>query len=187
MPNVLKSGPFAGVAANDTFALAALRQSPIIFHLPAISWPPNLQPTVAQLGNYAPGTKITSAVSASADVLVVLYTEQETMAMLDVMTGSPEWDAKTQSEWCEYAHNFSHLKSSISNPKANDTLKDGAFGRLTAMKIGSKRVVLYKSDLHPKQDGSKLPFVTVMQQLISELKPDYVLTTGTAGDRKSVV
>jgi len=181
MAKLLKSGQFAGVQATDTFALAALRQSPIIFHLPTFTWPNNLQPTATKLGNYAPGTKITSALKASADVLVVLYTEQETMAMLDVMTGSPEWDSKIQGEWCEYAHNFSKFKSSISNPKANNTLIDGAFGRLTAMKIGAKSVVFYKSDLHPKQDGAKLPFVSVMQQLISELGPKYVITTGTAG------
>jgi hypothetical protein len=179
--NVLKSGPFAGVKANDTFALAAQSQSPIIYPLPSVPWPTNLQPTSMPLGKYAPGTKITSAVSASADVLVVLYTEQETMALLDVLTGSPDWNAKTQSEWCEYGHNFDKIKSSIANLHANDALADGAFGRLSAMKIAGKRVVLYKSELHPKQDGTGLPFVTVMQQLIGELAPKYVITTGTAG------
>ncbi len=179
--NVLKSGPFAGVKANDTFALAALRQSPIMDHLPSVPWPTNLQPTSMPLGKYAPGTKITSAVSANTDVLVVLYTDQETMALLDVLTGSPDWNAKTQSEWCEYAHNFNKFKALIANLHANDTLANGAFGRLSAMKIGGKRVVLYKSELHPKQDGTGLPFVPVVQQLIGELAPNYVITTGTAG------
>ena len=78
-------------------------------------------------------------------------------------------------------HNFGKIKSSIANVNANDALKDGAFGRLSAMKIGNTRVVLYKTELHPKQDGTGLPFVTVMQQLISELGPKYVVTTGTAG------
>jgi hypothetical protein len=179
--NVLKSGPFAGIQVNDTFVLAALRQSPIIYPLPSIPWPPNLQPTVTALGSYAPGKKITSAVSADADILVLLYTEQETMAFLDVLTGSPDWNAKTQSDWCEYAHNFNKFKPLIAHPHANDTLADGAFGRLSALKIGGKRVVLYKSDLHPKQDGTGLPFVPVIQQLIGELSPKYVITTGTAG------
>jgi Phosphorylase superfamily len=180
--NILKSGPFAGISADDTFVRAAQIQSPIIYHLPAApSWPPNLQPASMPLGSYAPGTKITSAVSASADVLLVLYTDQETMALLDVFTGNPDWNAKVQSGWCEYGHNFSKIKPSIANPNANDALKDGAFGRLSAMKIGGKQVVIYKSELHPKQDGTGLPFVTVMQQLIGELGPKYVLTTGTAG------
>lgn len=181
MPSILKSGQFAGVRSNDTFALAALRQSPIIFHLPAVPWPPNLQPASAPLGKYIPGTKITSAVSAPTDVLVVLYTDQETMALLDVLTGNPDWNAGTQSEWCEYGHNFAKFKNSLANPRANRALEDGAFGRLAAMKIAGKRVTLYKSELHPKQDGTGLPFVPVMQQLIGELAPKYVITTGTAG------
>ena len=101
---VLKSGQFAGVSANDTFAIAALRQAPIIYHLPPVQWPAGLQPTTAPLGKYAPGTKITSALNANADVLLVLYTDQETMALLDVMTGDPDWTAKTKAGWCEYGH-----------------------------------------------------------------------------------
>jgi hypothetical protein len=181
-PNILKSGPFAGIKANDTFALAALSQSPVIYSLPAVPWPANLQPTSIPLGKYAPGTKITSAVSIKGvDILVILYTEQETMAFLDVMTGSPDWTTKTQSTWCEYGHNFAKFKGLIANLRANDSLENGAFGRLSAMKIAGKQVILYKSDLHPKQDGPGLPFVPVLQQLISELAPKYVVTTGTAG------
>jgi hypothetical protein len=181
MPTVFKSGPFAGIPANDSFALAAQSQAAITYHLPAVSWPASLRPTSMPLGNYAAGTKITSAVSAPADVLMILYTDQETEALLDVFTGNPEWNPQRQAEWCEYGHNFNRLKSLISNPRANDVLEDGAFGRLSAMKIGGKRVVLYKSELHPKQDGTGLPFIPVMQQLIKELAPTYVVTTGTAG------
>jgi hypothetical protein len=180
-PNVLKSGQFAGIKANDTFALAALRESPILYSLPTIPWPTNLQPTSVQLGKYAHGTKIMSAVSAKADVLVILFTEPETMAMLEVMTGSSDWTAKTQGDWCEYGHNFAKYKSLIANLHANNTLSGGAFGRLSAMNIAGQQVVFYKSDLHPKQDGPGLPFVPVIQQLIGELAPKYVITTGTAG------
>jgi hypothetical protein len=179
--SILKSGPFAGLSANDTFVRAAASQSPIIYRLPAISWPPGLQPTSVPLGDYSPGTKITSAVSVETDVLVVLYTEQETMALLDVFTGNPAWNAEVQGEWCEYAHNFSKFRPLIANPNANDALKNGAFGRLAAMQIDGKRIVLYKSELHPKQDGAGLPFIPVMSQLIAELAPKYVITTGTAG------
>jgi hypothetical protein len=180
-PVLFKSGPFAGIAVNDAFAAAAQRQAPIIYSLGSIPWPDKLQPVSVALGSYAPGTKITDAVKASADVLVVLYTEDETRAFLDVFTGSSEWTPKVQGEWCEYAHNFAKFKPLIANPSANNTLKDGAFGRLSAFRVGNKNVVVYKTDLHPKQDGSGMPFVPVMQQLVSELAPAYVLTTGTAG------
>ena len=179
--NVFKTGPFAGIPLSDAFAQAAERQSPIIYRLPAISWPANTQPTSAPLGKYKPGTTITSALSFSADVLIILFTDQETMALLDVMTGSSAWDPSTKADWCQYAHNFQKFKPLISNPKANDTLAGGAFGLLSALKIAGKTVVLYKSELHPKQDGPGLPFVPVIQQLIGELAPSLVITTGTAG------
>jgi hypothetical protein len=179
--NVFKAGPFAGVPISDAFAEAAQQQSAVIYRLPTIQWPANAQPTVTPLGKYVAGTKITNALSLSADVLIILYTDQETMALLDVMTGNPAWDASAKADWCLYAHNFDKFKSLISNTKANDTLAGGAFGLLSAMTIAGKRVVLYKSELHPKQDGPGLPFVPVIQQLISELAPNLVLTTGTAG------
>jgi hypothetical protein len=178
---LFKSGPFAGVPVSDAFALAAQQQSPIIYRLPAVAWPAGLQPTSIRLGSYAPGTRITSALSAPADVLVILYTDQETMALLDVMTGNPAWGPSTQADWCPYAHNFSKFEKLISNPRANDTLAGGAFGLLSALRIAGKNVVLYKSDLHPKQDGTGLPFVPMLAQLISELAPGLVMTTGTAG------
>jgi hypothetical protein len=55
------------------------------------------------------------------------------------------------------------------------------FGYLSAMKIGGKTVVLFKSELHPRQNGGKLPFVGVMQQLIRELQPKLVIGAGAAG------
>lgn len=36
----------------------------------------------------------------------------------------------------------------IADPKGNDALKDGMFGYLSAMKVGSKTVALYKTELH---------------------------------------
>jgi hypothetical protein len=181
MANVYKAGPFAGVPVTDAFAEAAQRESPIIYHLPSVPWPNGLRPVSTSLGKYRPGEAVTAAVEAPADVLIVLYTDPETMAFLDVWTGNPAWDPSVKVDWCPYAHNFAKFKKLISNPNANDTLKSGAFGLLSAMKLGTKNVVLYKSELHPKQDGTGLPFVPVMQQLIGELAPKLVITTGTAG------
>jgi len=178
---LFKSGPFAGIPVSDAFAEAAQRESPVIYPLSAIGWPAGLQPAAIPLGKYAPGTRITSGVCAKADVLVILYTDQETMAFLDVWTGRPTWDAATQARWCPYAHNFGKIKRWIANPRANATLASGAFGRLAAMSVAGKSVVLYKSELHPKQDGVDLPFVPVIQQLVGELAPGLVVTTGTAG------
>ena len=47
--------------------------------------------------------------------------------------------------------------------------------------IGGKRVMCFKSELHMSQDGLKLPVAKLWQQLIAEVQPKLVITTGTAG------
>jgi purine-nucleoside phosphorylase len=54
----------------------------------------------------------------------------------------------------------------------------GAFWTTT---IGKKSVVVFKSDSHMSQDGPQLPNIDVWRQLIREVKPKLVITTGTAG------
>lgn len=78
-------------------------------------------------------------------------------------------------------HNFDKFKSLIEGLRGDDGLEQGIFGYLSAIKIGSMNVVLYKTELHPKANGNKLPFVPVIAQLVSELGPKLVISTGTAG------
>jgi hypothetical protein len=180
--HVFKSGTFKGVDINDPFARAASEQSAVTVKLGPISWPANLAPTAAAMGSLAQGTKITGPLTGvAADVLIVLYTEQETQALLDVFTGSNDWSPGRRQQWCGYAHNFEKFKPLIQGISGDDALEQGMFGYLSAVKVGSKNVVLYKSELHPKQNGTKLPFVPVLQQLITELAPTLVISTGTAG------
>ncbi len=47
--------------------------------------------------------------------------------------------------------------------------------------IGGKSVVVFKSDSHMSQDGPQLPNIDVWHQIIDEVQPKLVLTTGTAG------
>jgi purine-nucleoside phosphorylase len=47
--------------------------------------------------------------------------------------------------------------------------------------IAGKRVLCFKSELHMSQDGPKLPIAKLWAQLIAEVKPKLVITTGTAG------
>ena len=176
-----KSGPFKGVNTQDAFAQAALRQSPIIVKLASIPWPTGLTPTPTALGNYKAGEKITAALNAKVDALVILYTELETQALLDVFTQDSSWSAARRKTWNGYAHNFSKFKPLIEGIEGDDALEEGIFGYLSAVKIGSKTVALYKTELHPKQNGPQLPFVPVLAQLISELAPALVISTGTAG------
>jgi hypothetical protein len=178
---VFKSGTFKGVDTRDTFARAASEQEPVTIKLGPIAWPAGLAPAPTALGNYAAGTKITGPLQAKADALIILYTGPETQALLDVFTNNNEWSPARSKTWCGYAHNFAAFKSSIENISGDDALEAGMFGYLSAVKIGTKTVVLYKTELHPKQNGAKLPFVGVVQQLITELAPGLVISTGTAG------
>jgi|GEM_PF-496386 len=178
---VFRAGPFKGVPVTDAFALAAMRESPVIVDPPKVPWPAGLAPTPVALGSFSPGEKISGPLKVKADALIILYTELETRALLGVFTGDNAWSAARQKKWCGYAHGFDMIKPIIANIGSDNGLKDGLFGYLSAVKIGTKTVVLYKSELHPKQNGNKLPFVPVIQQLVSELEPDVVISTGTAG------
>ena len=180
-PEVFRTGTFKGVSVTDAFALAASQQSPVIVSLGVIDWPSALKPTPQPLGNYSAGEKITTALDVQADVLIILYTEDETRALLDVFTGNNAWTPARRQQWNGYGHNFSQFKPIIEGIDGDTALEDGLFGYLSAIKIGSSNVVLFKTELHPKQNGDKLPFVPVIQQLVKELKPSLVLSTGTAG------
>jgi kumamolisin len=177
------SGTFAGVPRNDTFARAAAQETPVTVDLTAIPWPTGLKPQSASLGRYRPGTAITGplALSTKVDALIVLYTDPETSALLDVFTGNSSWTPARKKTWCGYGHNFAKFKPIIEGIGDNTALKQGLFGYLSAVTIGGKYVLLYKSELHPKQNGNQLPFVPVMQQLILEASPGLVISTGTAG------
>ena len=176
-----RSGPFKGVALDDAFARAALAQAPVVVPVSSIPWPAALIPTAAPLGSYQTGETITAALEAQADVLIVLYTDLETQALLEVFTGDSDWSAARKKTWNGYGHNFARFKPLIEGIDGDTALEQGLFGYLAALTIGTKRVVLFKSELHPKQNGPQLPFVPVMQQLVSELQPALVLSTGTAG------
>ena len=179
--SVFKTGPFAGVDVNDTFAAAAVQETPVVISLGKIQWPAGLDPQPRALGGYQPGKKITGAVTADADMLIVLYTEYETMALLDVFTGNNAWTPGRKSSWYPYSHNFDKFHDDIDGIDGDDALENGIFGYLYGMQVGGTKLVLYKSELHPKGNGPKLPFVSVIQQLVGELRPKLVVSTGTAG------
>ena len=61
---------------------------------------------------------------------------------------------------------------------AKEAKRLGAFWTTT---IGGKSVVVFKSDSHMSQDGPQLPNIDVWRQIIGEVQPELVITTGTAG------
>ena len=182
-----RSNRLPGFSAHDAFVLAANRETEVVFKLGTVAWPDQLGPTSIALGSHKPGVKITGPVGFKADVLVILYTEVETSAFLDVFTGNNTWNATRQKTWCPYAHNFSSLKGSIEGIKGSDALEAGEFGYLSAMSVGDQTVVIFKTELHPKVNGDQLAIVKVFQQLVAELQPSLVLSTGSAGGMGSIL
>jgi hypothetical protein len=178
MAPVYTSGVFRGVAISDAFAQAALRERPVVVDLAPVSWPTGLAPTTVPFGSHRPGEKITGPLTDQADVLILIYTEMELQALLQVFTHDNKWNDARKNAWYPYAHNFDSFQIVPGDDKA---LKAGILGYLFAMRIGDVKVVLFKTELHPKADGARLPFVSVIKQLVGELAPKLVLSTGTAG------
>jgi hypothetical protein len=179
----LEDKPFDRNEATATFLAAAGKQTVVRQKLPSpVNWPTGLIPTALNsFGNFKPGVKITSAVTVPTDVLMLQFTDEETQALLDVFTGNDTWDAQRKDQWYPYAHNFGSLSSQIGGISKSEILATGVFGYLFPMQIGTKTVALYKTQLHPKNDGNKVPFIPVIKQLVGELAPKLVITTGTAG------
>lgn len=173
------SGSFVGVDKTDAFASAAVQESTVVYPLPAFNFPAGLAPAAQTFAGLEPGKIINTAVSQPCDVLVLLYTEYEISALLDVFTKNSAWSASRQKTWYWYSHNYNTFKSIIED--GDDAVKQGILGYLCPMKVGNVRVVFYKSELHPKGNGPQVPFIPVIKQLVGELSPKLVISTGTAG------
>ena len=117
-----------------------------------------------------------------ADVLVVTWTVDEGHALSRVLTPGKD----SRNDYLSYTHNFATIKSKMR--KGCPALNAKRLGAFWTTTIGGKKVVVFKSDSHlsqdtkklPKKDGT-LPNEDVWKQIIDEVKPKLVITTGTAG------
>jgi nucleoside phosphorylase len=135
-----------------------------------IPWPSGLAP-VRVVADPAPAD--TDPLPA-ADVLIVTYTVAEGHGLADTLT--PGFDTPN---WTPYRNGWNQLKTDV-GPVGPSLHYDRA-GLWTLTRIGNTTVVLFKSDLHPSTDGPKLPMRTLWAQLIDQVQPALVITTGTAG------
>ncbi len=60
-------------------------------------------------------------------------------------------------------------------------MEAGRLGAYWPTSIGGKSVIVFKSESHMSQDGPKLPNIEVWRQIIREVRPKLVITTGTGG------
>jgi hypothetical protein len=134
-----------------------------------IAWPKGLQPKTG-----APKAKGSGGLPR-ADVLVVTWTVDEGHALSRVLTPGKD----SRNDYLPYTHNFETISRKMR--KGCPALQAKRLGAYWTTTIGEKAVVVFKSDSHMSQDGPQLPNLDVWRQIIDEVKPALVITTGTAG------
>jgi nucleoside phosphorylase len=135
-----------------------------------VPWPKGLAPKTGK----APGARINGPLP-SADVLVVTWTVDEGHALSRVITPGKD----SRNDYRAYTHNYTSISKKM-RPGC-PALQAKRLGTYWTTEIGGKSVVVFKSDSHMSQDGPKLPNIDVWRQIISEVLPKLVITTGTAG------
>src|SRR2546423_1270678 len=125
---------------------------------------------------------VKSGALPKADVLVVTWTVDEGHALSRVLT--PGFDSR--NDYRPYTHNFAAISAKMR--KGCPALQAKRLGAYWTTTIGGKKAVVFKSDSHLSQDVKKLPAGNgtlpnddVWAQIISEVRPALVITTGTAG------
>ena len=131
-----------------------------------IPWPSRLAPT--------PVDEAATATLPAADVLVVTYTAAEARALADVLTPGVE-----STSWRHYSYHWSEYEPLLGERAPARQSK--RLGSWHVTQIGDTRVCCLKSELHPATDGPDLPIVKLWPQMIAEVAPRLVITTGTAG------
>ena len=141
-----------------------------------IPWPKKLAPKTG------PAPKGGAGPLPEADVLVVTWTTDEGHALSRVLTP----DKDSHNDYRSYTHNFAKISRMMR--KGCPALEAKRLGAYWTTSIDGKQAVIFKSDSHLSQDTRKLPGTDgtlpnedVWTQIISEVKPKLVITTGTAG------
>ena len=135
-----------------------------------VPWPKGLAPKTDKAALAGSGGGL-----PTADVLVVTWTVDEGHALSRVLTPGKD----SRNDYRPYTHNFASISKKMRAGCPALELK--RLGTYWTANIGAKSVVVFKSDSHMSQDGPKLPNIDVWSQIISEVQPKIVITTGTAG------
>jgi hypothetical protein len=135
-----------------------------------IPWPKGLAP---QTGPKPKAKK--NGPLQRADVLVVTWTVDEGHALSRVLTPGKD----SHNDYLPYTHNYATISKKMR--KGAPALEAKCLGTYWTTTIGRKSVVVFKSNSHISQDGPQLPNIDIWRQIIQEVKPALVITTGTAG------
>jgi purine-nucleoside phosphorylase len=141
-----------------------------------IPWPRGLAPKTGKK------TGRRGSALPRADVLVVTWTVDEGHTLSRVLTPGKD----SRNDFVPYTHNYAAFARKMSpRSPARQAKRLGAYWTTT---IGKKTVVVLKSDSHLSQDtkqvpskGQTLPNEDFWKQIIDEVRPKLIITTGTAG------
>jgi uridine phosphorylase len=143
-----------------------------------IPWPKNLAPKTD-----ASARKGAAGALPKADVLVVTWTVDEGHALSRVLTPGKD----SRNDYVPYKHNFAKIAKKMRRDAP--AVEAGRLGAYWTMSVAGQRVVVFKSESHMSQDTAKkqppngvtLPNEDLWLQIIQEVEPKLVITTGTAG------
>jgi nucleoside phosphorylase len=162
---------FASAAQADLAAQAMQMAKPV-------PWPTSHMPKPDAPAH----TPTESSPLPQRDVLVVTWTAGEARTLGSLVTGG------NYDSWYEYRHNVNAFVPKVTGPKApfNDKEMSEAryhhsLGLYYPFKIGNIKALAFKSGLHMAYDGPAVPVVDLWKQIITEVKPKLVITTGTGG------
>jgi hypothetical protein len=134
-----------------------------------IPWPSGLAPT-PEAGSFHDASDPLPA----ADVLMVTYTVAEGRALADVLT-----PGVLSSSWHHYTNDWSSYVPLLG--QRAPALESKRLGSWYTSRIGTRSALCFKSELHPATDGPDLPMLKLWAQIVGEVAPKLVVTTGTAG------
>lgn len=137
--------------------------------LSAIPWPEGLAPVPA-------ASVVTSEDSPlpQADILVVTWTSAESQALADVLT-----PGRSVDDWLKYTEHYAEYEPRLT--WKSPAKESRCLGISWPTRIGNKTVLCFKSDLHLATDDDTAPIISLWKQIIAEVQPQLVITTGTAG------
>ena len=143
-----------------------------------IAWPSGRQPVAVPLEDEPePSDPL-----PKADVVIITWTVDELRALADVFTPG----VSSATRWYRYDRNFEQYLPEIRRgAPARNAQRLASYH---PAKIGRRRVLCVKSELHLNQDGVRtgdgtatLPVAELFRQIIGEVEPQLVITVGTCG------
>jgi hypothetical protein len=116
----------------------------------------------------------------TADIVVLTYTADEGKALADVMT-----PGRFEQDWNHYTNNYASLLPMIR--RGAPARQAGRLGSYWTTQVGTRKVVVFKSELHLHQDfiiqngHPTLPIRALFGQIIQQVQPKHFFCIGTAG------